>query len=417
MRALVVMVLPAVLFLPTVQGNDWPQYNGPGFDRKIGGEFPVRDWEKQPPREVWTVGTSGGFSSYVTGDGRVYAIGKSGGDEQLMARDAGTGQERWSLKLGPARYDGGGDTGAEGNRGGDGPRSTPVFHKGGVFAYDAHMNVHAVRADTGKIVWKHSIPEEFGGKVIKWQNASAPIVLDDKVIVGGGGKGQAFLAFDRTSGKVVWKSGEGTITHATPTVATIHGKLQVLFFMHEGVVAVDPGNGTELWRYPFPFRVATAASPVVWDDIVSVAAGYGVGGGACRVSRSGDSWEAKEIWRVKGSGKVANIWSTPVCVDGYMYGMFSAKKWGDGPLKCVDIRTGEVKWEENGFGQGHVSVAGGKLLALTDYGELAVVDPDPGGYKELTRAMVLEGKCWSTPVFANDRLYLRSTTHGRCLRP
>jgi outer membrane protein assembly factor BamB len=291
-----------------------------------------------------------------------------------------------------------------------------VFNQGGVFVYDAHMNLYAVAAATGKLVWTQSVEDEFGGKEIHWQSAASPIVLGERVIVPGGGEGQAFLAFDRKTGKVLWKSGTGTMTHATPTVASIDGKQQVLFFMRRGVVAVDPENGEELWEYPFDFRTATAISPVVHEDIVSVAAGYGIGGGACKVSKSGTRWTAKEIWRKKDSA-VGNIWSTPVCVDGYMYGMFSAKKYGDGPLKCIDIRDGEVKWEEEGFGQGHVSLAGDKLLALTDAGELVVVDPKPSGYQEVTRAKVVDGKCWSTPVFANGHIFVRSTTSGVCLKP
>lgn len=393
---------------------DWPQYNGPEFNRISTEDFSPGNWASKAPRTVWEIDGTSGFSSFVTGGGMAYTIVKRGSDEVLIAVDAATGREKWDLKLGPAKYNGGGDAGAKDNRGGDGPRSTPVVHEGGIFAYDAHNNVYAANAATGKLIWKHSLVDEFGAKVIHWQNAASPIVLGDKVIVAGGGDGQAFLAFDRKSGKLVWKSGKGTITHATPSVATIHGKLQVLFFMRSGVVSVDPDNGEELWTYEFDFRTATAVSPVVCEDIVCVAAGYGIGGGACRVSKSGAKWSAEEVWREK---KVSNIWSTPVCIDGYMYGMFSAKKYGTGPLSCVDIRTGEIKWEEKGFGQGHVSAAGGKVLALTDYGELAVVDPSPSGYKEVTRRKVVDGKCWSSPVYTNGHLLIRSTTKAVCLKP
>ena len=408
------LCLTSFLIAADTRAGDWPQYNGPAFDRKNSEEFSPGDWKTKAPRKVWEIGGTDGFSSFVTGGGLAYTLVVRGDNEVLIALDAATGSEKWTLILGSSKYDGGGGAGAKGNNGGDGPRSTPVFNGGGVFVYDAHNNVYAANAATGKLIWKHSLVDEFGCKVIHWQNAASPVVIGDKVIVAGGGEGQAFLAFDRKSGGVLWKSGEGTITHATPSVATIHGKLQVLFFMRSGVVAVDPENGKELWTYPFNFRTATAVSPVVFEDIVSVAAGYGIGGGACRISRDGDQWTAKEIWREK---KVSNIWSTPVCVDGYMYGMFSAKKYGDGPMKCVDIRTGETKWEKDGFGQGHVSLAGGKLLAMTDYGDLAVIDPSPAEYKELTRTKVIDGKCWASPVYANGHLFLRSTKQGLCLKP
>ncbi len=353
------LCLVAALLTTETRAADWPQYNGPEFDRKSSESFSPGNWKSAGPKEVWKIDCADGFSSFVTGGGMAYTLVKSGNKERLIALDEGTGREKWHLDLGEAKYHGGGGAGARDNKGGDGPRSTPVFNSGGVFVYDAHMNLYAVVAATGKMVWKKSIGDEFGGKEIQWQSAASPIVLEDRVIVPGGGDGQAFIAFERKSGKVLWKSGKGTMTHATPGVATIQGKLQVMFFMRRGVVAVDPDNGEELWEYPFDFRTATAISPVVHEDIVSVAAGYGIGGGACKVSKSGSKWTAKEIWRKKDSA-VGNIWSTPVCVDGYMYGMFSAKKYGKGPLKCIDIRNGEVKWEEVGFGQGQVSLAGGK---------------------------------------------------------
>lgn len=410
------LCLASALIVLETRAADWPQYNGPEFDRKNSESFAAGNWEAKGPERVWEIDCETGFSSFVTGDGKAYTLVKNGDRERLIAVNASTGKEEWHLDLGKAKYDGGGDSGAKDNKGGDGPRSTPVFNSGGVFVYDAHMNVYAVAAATGKLVWKHSVTEEFGGKNIHWQSAASPIVLGDRVMVPGGGDGQAFLAFDRKSGKLLWKSGSGTMTHATPGVATILGKEQVLFFMRSGVVAVDPESGDTLWEYPFDFRTASAISPMVHEDIVCVAAGYGIGAGACRVSKSGAKWKAEEIWRIKDS-KVGNIWSTPVCVDGYMYGMFSAKKYGKGPLKCIDIRDGEVKWEESGFGQGHVSMAGGKLLALSDGGELVVVDPNPKAFKEVTRAKVIDGKCWSTPVFANGHVLVRSTTKGVCLKP
>ena len=60
--------------------------------------------------------------------------------------------------------------------------------------------------------------------------------------------------------------------------------------------------------------------------------------------------------------------------DGYLYGMFSFKEYGAGPLACVDIRTGEDKWGEKGFGPGQVILAGDKVIATSDKGEIVVVE-------------------------------------------
>jgi outer membrane protein assembly factor BamB len=153
---------------------------------------------------------------------------------------------------------------------------------------------------------------------------------------------------------------------------------------------------------------------VVFEDIVYCSAGYGVGAGAVRIAKSGSTFEAKEIWRTENEN--INHWSTPVCVDGFLYGMFSFKEYGNGPMACVDIRTGERKWSEPGFGPGHVILTGGgRILALGDRGQLVLVSANPAKYDEIARRDILEGKCWSTPVLSNGRIYARSAKEAVCL--
>ena len=178
---------------------------------------------------------------------------------------------------------------------------------------------------------------------------------------------------------------------------------------------MDPTTGKELWRFAFPFRTSTAASPVVDGDLVYCSAGYGVGAGACRVSKSGDAWKVEPVYRFEGNNPLANHWSTPVLQDGHLYGMFQFKEYGSGPVKCVDIRTGKVLWEQAGFGPGQVVRVNGGILALGDAGQLVLIEPTPSGYHELARAQVLDGKCWTTPAVSNGRVYARSTKEAVCL--
>jgi outer membrane protein assembly factor BamB len=197
--------------------------------------------------------------------------------------------------------------------------------------------------------------------------------------------------------------------------ATILGQRQVIFFLQSGLLAVEPKTGKELWRYAFDYKISTAASPVVSGDIVYCSAGYGVGAGAVRITKEGAGFKASELYRARGNKPLANHWSTPVLKDGFMYGMFQFKEYGKGPVKCVDIQSGEVKWEQEGFGPGHVILAGDQVLALSDAGELVVFDAKPQGYQERARADILEGKCWTTPVLVDGRIYARSTKEAVCL--
>jgi outer membrane protein assembly factor BamB len=213
----------------------------------------------------------------------------------------------------------------------------------------------------------------------------------------------------------VWKGHDEKITHATPVVATIQGERQVIFFLQSGLLSVSAKEGKALWKYPFPYSVSTAISPIVAGDIVYCSAGYGVGSGACRITKEGDTFKATELYRVPGDKLIANHWSTPVVKDGHLYGMFSFKKYGVGPLKCVELATGKIKWEQPGFGAGNVILVGDTIVALTDDGQVVFVEAAPAAYKELSRTKAVGGKCWSTPAYSNGRIYVRSTTEGACL--
>jgi outer membrane protein assembly factor BamB len=414
------IVLHSVLFLfaTTVFAGDWPQYRGPTSDgrtqEKIG-----RAWANAGPKRVWKVASEGGFSSFAVGGGRAFtlALKQAGGTKQesIVALDADSGRELWFAPLNPAKYDGGGDSGVSGNNGGDGPRSTPTTDGRSVYVMSAQLALRSFDGASGKPIWTRDLLKEHAGRNISWQNAASPLLAGGLLYVAGGGPGQSILAVNPKDGAVVWKAFDEQMTHATPIAANILGQPQIIFFVQSGLLAVDPKSGKELWRYPFQYNTSTAASPVVWQDIVYCSAGYGVGAAAVKISKQGEQFVPAEIYRVRGNKPLANHWSTPVVKDGLLFGMFQFKEYGSGPLKCVDIATGNVKWEKEGFGPGQVILAGDQVLALSDAGELVLIEARADSYKELARADVLDGKCWTMPVLANGRVYARSTKEAVCL--
>jgi outer membrane protein assembly factor BamB len=399
------------------QAGDWPQYRGPQHDGSTSER--IARWTGDGPRQLWKVPTTDGFSSFSIKGGKAFTLVKRDvegvAQEVCVAVDADQGKELWATPLGIAKYEGGGDDGTSDNRGGDGPRSTPTLDGDKVYVLSANLIVSCLQADTGNVLWSRDLVKDHGAKNITWKNAASPVLDGNVIYVAGGADGQCFLALNKNDGSVVWKTGSDKITHATPVPATIHGVRQVIFFMQSGLVSLGAADGKELWKHPFKFSVSTAASPVVAGDIVYCAAGYGVGASAARISKSGDAWTATELWRTTGNKPVCNHWSTPVYKDGYLYGMFSFKEYGKGPLKCVEVATGKVMWQKENFGAGQVILAADTLVALGDAGQLVLVDPNPKEYRELARATVVSGKCWSTPSLSNGRLYVRSTKEGVCL--
>ncbi len=396
---------------------DWPAYRGPGGDG-VASEILVSEaWPSDGLRSLWKQPTETGFSSFTVASGKALTLVRREVEgnpmEVCVAFDAATGREAWTRELWVAgRYDGGGDAGVEGNKGGDGPRSTPVVVGDRVYIIDALLKVYALDLADGSEVWRRDIVREHKGNVIKWQSAASPLIRGNLLYLAGGGAGQALLAIDTESGKTVWKAEDDAMTHATPIHAELHGVPQIVFFTQKGLVAVTPDQGKVLWRQEYPFKVSTAASPVVWEDIVYCSAGYGVGGGAFRISREGGAFRSMPLWRTENDNM--NHWSTPVVREGYLYGMFSFKEYGTGPLACVDIRTGENRWARAGFGPGNVVLTGDKILALTDAGELVLAKAAPDAYGELARAKAIDGKCWSTPALTGGKVYVRSTLEGGC---
>ena len=420
MKRYVIVPITAVLcWSSSLHAVDWNQYHGIQSDKKTTEALTSTAFLGKTDTKKWKVPTPLGFSSFSVVGKRAYTMVAEEDEDGLMrevciALDTDTGKRAWSSWLTVMDYkSGGGNAGAPGNNGGDGPRSTPASYGDKVWVYDSDMNLHCLSALDGKSIWSVKVLKAHDGENIKWKNASAPLIEGNLAIVYGGGKGQSFLAFDREDGKLAWKSGSETATHATPIAATIHGVRQVIFFCTSGLVAVDPKSGKELWRQKFPFKVSTAAAPVVAGDLVYCSAGYGVGSGLYRISKNGSKLSSSEVWRK--SNEMFNHWSTPIHHDGHLYGMFSFKKYGQGPLQCIELESGEVKWSKDGYGPGNVILSGDKLIALSDTGEVAVVEATPTKYKELGRKKVISGKCWSTPVLSNGMVLARSTQEAVCL--
>jgi outer membrane protein assembly factor BamB len=409
--------LPMLFLTMVASATDWPQYRGPAGD----GSTPDRvaaNWGASP-KVLWKVPGGTGFSSFVVSGGKCFTVegrDKGGLREVLVAREVSTGKELWTADLGAADYGHkGGNDGTPSNRDGDGPRSTPTLAGKLVITTNADLVVRAHDASTGKLVWERDLIAAHSGRNIMWKNAASPLLEGGILYVAGGGPGQSFLALNAQTGTVVAKTGDDTITHATPTAATIHGQRQIIFFMKSGLTSFEPATLKQLWHADFPFNVSTAASPVVAGDLVYCSAGYGVGAGAFKISKDADGWKAEQIMRVPGDRQIANHWSTPVLFKGHLYGMFQFKKYGSGPVKAVKLPDGEVKWEKDGFGPGHVVLTNGQLVALSDAGELVLVAAQPDSYRELARAKVLEGKCWTTPAISDGLVFVRSSKEAACV--
>jgi outer membrane protein assembly factor BamB len=406
--------LAAGLCSGAVQAADWTQFRGANHDGSSPEKISTQ-WPGGGLKPIWKAPLHNGFSALTVGGGKVFTLvmrDVDGADEEVcVALDAGAGHEIWSVPIGVARYEGGGDNGEPDNNGGDGPRSTPSYDDGKVYTYSSRMVLQCLNADDGKQIWACNIIKEHAGRNIRWENAASPLIDGDLVFVAGGGAGQALLAFDKRDGHVVWRGQDDMMTQSTPIAATILGQRQIIFFTQAGLVSVAPKTGAVLWRYPFRYATSTAISPVVSKDIVYCSAAYGIGSSACRISRTADGFTAARLW-YQPANVLASHWSTPVCANGYLYGLFGQKKFGTAPLECVEMATGRIVWSHEGFGPGGCTLVNGNVLVLSDRGDLVLVKATPEAYDEVAHSHVLNGKCWNYASVSNGRIYARSTKEG-----
>ena len=298
-RSLSLTFSAAALFstVPFSSADDWPAYRGPAGSGVSAETLVVKGYSKSGPPAVWKTETPLGFSSFAVANGKALTLVARDIDgnpmEVCVALDADTGETLWEAPLWISDYKaGGGNAGEDGNDGGDGPRSTPTIDGDQVFVLDAHLRLYALNLADGEMQWKVDLEREYSAQNIKWLSAASPLVSGDRVFVAGGGRNQSLLCFNKSDGELLWKSESDPITHATPVIANIAGVDQVIYFTQNGLVSVTPDQGKVLWRYDFDFKVSTAASPVVWEDIVFCSAGYGVGAGAVKISGEGDALKA-----------------------------------------------------------------------------------------------------------------------------
>lgn len=390
---------------------DWPQYRGPHGDGK-SSEKVLSPWPAGGPKVLWKISVGNGMGSFAIKDGRAYFMAANGSNEVCHAIDMSSGKEIWARPIGSTQTRSGG-------QGGAGPASTPVAVGDKIYVYGSKLKLACLNSANGQILWQHDIEKEYGGQtdqraISSWGSAASPIVEGDLVIVQGGGAGQHYLAFNKDSGNLTWKSETEILTQSTPVAATIGGVRQVIFLQQSGLVSIDPKSGKTLWKQPYQSATAIAPSPVVFEDMIYVSIGYDVGGGVFRVIKENDRWNVQQVWRTPRLNM--NWWSTAVIKDGYIYGIHGRGNDANAPLQCVDLKTGEVKWSGPPAGGGEILVVDDKLIVQAGgTGTLHLVQPDPTGYKEISKAQPLNGRAWGWPAFSKGVFVYRTNSEAIAL--
>jgi outer membrane protein assembly factor BamB len=386
------------LFCALAHADDWPQWRGPRQDGISLEQGLLAQWPENGPKQLWRVPLGNGFSSVsVVGD-RAYTCYGSGEGEFAVCLNVADGKPIWKYRLGDLYKNG---------EYGDGPRATPTIDSGMVYVLGGKGALACLDATSGKKVWLADLLELRGGKLPEYGFSASLVIVGDNVIaVVGAGGGKSLAAFNKTNGKLAWTSLDNRIGYSTPRVVTIDGLAQIIVLMGDAVVCVSPGDGKEYWQKPWITELdANVATPVVADNRVFISTGYSTGCALFELTAKGGKPAAEKVWANK---ELKNYFATSVFLDGYLYGFDNNK------FACQDIRTGKVKWRVPGFNRGSLIVADGKLIILGASGTLALAEPSPQKYKEISKFQFCDDQTWTVPTVANGRLFVRNEKELAC---
>ena len=379
----------------------WTSYRGPQRDGHYRQGPILTQWPEVGLKMLWQQPIGGGYASVVVAGRKVFTIEQRRKQEVVAAYDVETGREIWTNAW---------DADFQESMGGPGPRATPTWHDGKLYALGATGEFRCLDATTGKVIWRKNILEENGAENLPWAMSGSPLVVDDKVIVlPGGTAGKSVVAYNRNTGSVVWTSLNDRGSYTSPMLADLAGKRQILFVTADRAVGIEPGHGKLLWEFPWKteYDINSAQPLALEPNRVFLSSGYGHGAAVIELEPAGEGFQARQIW---ANNRMKNKFSSSVLHNGYIYGLDEAI------LACIDPKTGELKWKGGRYGYGQVLLASGHLIVTTESGEVVLLKATPEEHQEIARFPAVDGKTWNNPAISDGNLFVRNTTDLACFR-
>jgi outer membrane protein assembly factor BamB len=386
--------------------DDWPQWRGPNRD-EISKETGLNtNWKAHQPKLLWTNKEAGaGYSSPAIVGGTLYCLGAEDGKDFAFALDAATGGKKWKQSLGTA---------PKKDRG-DGPRGTPTVDGGALYFVCESGELYCLDAATGKVRWNKRFVEDLGGEIMSgWGYSESPLVDGNLVVCTPGGQGGAMVAFNKETGKEVWRCTELTekAAYSSIIVAEVDGVRQFIQLVAKGVTGVRAKDGKLLWYHIRKgYQTAVIPTAIYFDGNVFATAGYGAGCDLIQLTKDGDKFTAKNVYAEDNMKNMVNHHGGVVLVDGHIYGYSDGKGW-----ICQDLKSGDIVWKDKKLGKGALTCAAGHLFCYEENsGTLACVKISTKGWEETgrlelpekTKIKTRDNKYWAHPVIANGKLYVR----------
>jgi outer membrane protein assembly factor BamB len=442
--------MPAVKPLNTRQaGVDWPRFLGPSGTSVSPEKGLIAPWPKLGLRIVWQCSAGEGYCAPTISKGRLFHFERVGNTARLECLHSETGKELWKFEYSTEYRDKYGYD--------NGPRCCPVIDDDRVYLYGAEGMLHCLRVADGKVVWKVDTQAEFGVIQNFFGVGSTPVIEGDLLIaqVGGSpagsdkvpfgdlkGNGSGIVAFDKRTGKVVYKITDELASYSSPVLATINGRRWCLVLARGGLVGFEPASGKVdfhyAWRAP-DFESVNASNPVVVGDRVFISECYSIGSTLLKVKPG----SCEVVWtdankKLKNKSMMCH-WMTPIYHDGYLYGS-SGRHAKEGELRCIELATGKVMWSEARLTRTSLLLIDGHFICQTEVGPLLLLKPNPQRFEQVSMTELIEPcredvlgacagsaaqgaieqavlyyPCWAAPVVSRGLMYLRGPDRLVCV--
>ena len=384
---------------PTIAEYDWAEFRGPKRDGVVRGASYSEAWHD--PEQLWRIPVGEGWSSFAVVGALAFTQWQEGEHEVTVCLEATTAREVWR-HTDDVRFDEA--------MGGPGPRATPTYADGRLFALGATGILNCFEATTGALTWSVNILDDAQAGNIQWAMSASPLVISDRVIVSPGGRNhENLIAYDVATGERAWAAGTAVASYSSPQLATLAGQEQILIFNARGLHAHAVEDGAQLWSYDFStqYKICVAQPGVIDGKSILLSLGYGVGSLMLDVEEADGEWTISERWR---SLKLRSKFNDFVIHGDHAYG------FDEGVMTCIELATGNRAWKGIRAGYGQLILVGSTLVVLSEKGEVIFVRATPDKADELGRFKAISGKTWNHPVIARGHLFVRNAREAACFQ-
>jgi outer membrane protein assembly factor BamB len=378
--------------------SDWLQWGGPSRNFTTNSKGLAAAWPSTGPKRLWSRPLGAGHSAILVSGNTLYTMYNQGEQEVVIALAADTGKTIWEYK-----YDAPSPAGMD-YEFGVGPHSTPLLVRGLLYTVGATGKLFALDKITGKVAWAHDLWTEYGGTKRGRGYSCSPIAYKNTVILTLGGPGQALIAFNQKDGTVAWKNQTLDMSPSSPIIVNVDGQDQLIAFLGKVVAGIDPNNGNLLWSHPHVTEWGLNISTPIWgnDNLLFISSAYSGGSRVLKLTQKDGKTTVEELWFHR---RMRLHHSTAIRIGDYIYG--SSGDFGPSFLAAVNVKTGEIAYQDRSFPKSNLLLAEGKLIILDEDGNLALATATPTELKVISKVSVMRNLAWTVPTLVGTKLYLR----------